>query len=1301
MSTVYGFIRFALLSVAGLFSTVVLLGIVGVLRLLIGPIDAPVPQALLDKIVADAAPGWQVRVKNAQLDFSSDDGLSGLKLRDVVLANTSGEEIVNVPVLGLRFAMVPSLDPTEILTVREIALSGASLDVIRDTDGALQLAFGDLPGDLSTSHNGGGDPVASFGDLATLENLPQLRIEDAQIHYTDHARGTTWRTEKARFTVAPTDTGLETTLDIVVDGGVGGARLKAVHIAETGAVNATLMLDDVRPSRVAELDPILAELARIDAPLSGEFKISADDGGDFQHIAASLTAAGGTVTLDKAPVALKAFSAELGCDIASEKCEITKLSITTPEFRTDASGTFRQGHSNTLLAELKLTNTHLQNEGIQLSTNSAAIKAAFDRETGTMKVERVGLESFSITGLPNGNSLDIAKIAGAAVYDPSAEEVSLPIFAAQNIRIAGAQGVQQKLGEVRASLTFNKVTQQLNVSTFQANSFTSSTSGLSIQVHDASGNVDFDLEAGRVNLADTVVNGTRIAEVSSGTSTIDAMTVRGVFDFSSQTLTDGALKVASAAVSIPRFYPAPLSLENAKVRLAAKHTDGTTKLSLKEITAKIDDLPVKVQGKFAFRKNGTSVGRINATFGSAPAARIPHHWPLGVAPGGLRWVSKNVKSGYVDAVTLDAQFDEAKPALDTLDLRFGFRDALVTFSPDMPPVQGAMGDGHVTLDRLDVTVSGGHVQAPEAGVLSISGSQFSIADFSPDIPFGEVKLKARGHIQSALRFLDADPINAISPTGFDIIKAKGDAEAQVLLNLPLSNDLRIDDVQFDARAKIHKYSLVEPQTDLPVSGDLLMVKATEDGLVLQSDARVGGLAARLGYAEGFAKPKPGEPNSILTLESFLSLNDFARHGLMLDDYVEGLTAVKARVEMFDGGAARINADADLTNLVLKADALGWRKAAGVPATIKLAGYRNANGASAIEALALRGEDMMADGSIGLSNDGQITRANFGRIKLGSAIDTGLIFGRKTNGRVGILLKGSRIDLRRAFSDALEGDASPSPQSTSGQNETDISLQIGRVLLRDDLGVFNLTGGIRLRGRDLRAANVSGKLNGSASAKVIAEQRPDGMAIRLTSPDAGAFIRATDLFTGAYDGSMVLDAIRQGQLSPAKISGRVLINNMIVHDAPTLGRILSGGAIGTLMSDLADGGIRFSKIELPFRGVGSQWQIQDGVAFGPQLGLTLDGGYDLARRDLDLNGSISPAYAINGALGNVPLVGSLLTGGEGEGLFGVTFSVDGDTNKPVVSVNPLSALAPGFLRKMFAEIGTENGRKALPSAGNDK
>ena len=1282
MKAVRSLIKLVIWSVTGFFSALIAVSLVVSLRLLSGPVDVPVPQALLDRVIAEAAPGWHVRAAGAQLDFSSNDGLSGLKLRSVVLADAGGTELVTVPVLGLRFKMVPSLKPAQMLAIREIALSGASVDVTRDADGVFQLALGDMVGGGQ-----GDDPFALLGDLGALRDLPQLRIEDAQLRYTDLARGTTWRTQRARLTLAPTGTGLAATLGVVVDGGIGGAQLDAVHTTATGEIAAALVLHDVRPSRIAELDPLLSPLARIDAPLSGKLTVTAHDGGTFGRVTASLRAAEGYVTLDRDPVALDSFSTELHCTIAAEQCEIETLSIRTADFRADASGIIRQEARDTVLAEITLSELAGRIDEAHLGASAAALVARVNSDTGAVKIERIGVNDLALTNLQDGLSVSVAQLGGAATFDPALGVLGMPVMIARSVAVTDAQAQRQTLDEIRAALTFDNAAQTLTVSAFEAKALRAATDGLGLRVGKIHGKGRVDLATRKITLGDTTLVETTFAGASSGTSTIAGMTLRGTADLGAQTFTDGVIQVDGAVVSAPQIYTAPMRITSAQIRLAASHRGGETGLSIEEATATVNGLAARLRGKFALRADGSAAGRVEASLASIRLSELSRHWPLGVAPGGLGWVRDNVKTGMADTLALTAQFDEARPDEDTLDLHFDFRDALVTFAPDMPPIESAAGQGHVTLDRLDLTLSGGRVQAPLAGALAVKGSSFAISDFAPDIPIGEVQLRATGGVQSVLRLLDAKPLEAISPTGFDIAQAEGDADVRVLLTLPLSSDLRIDDVKFDARAKVKKYSLREPETNLPISGDVLTVKATPDGMKLQSDARIGGLAARLGYAQGFDRPRSGESNSILTLESFLSLADFARHGLVLDDHVEGLTAMKARIEMFDGGAARINADADLTNVLLKADRIGWSKPAGVPATVRLSGFLGKDGGGRIEALSLRGDGLSADGSIGFGADGEISRANFSRIQLGSAVDTGLIYGRKTNGRVGVLVKGARLDLRKAFADALEGGtAVPAPHAADTGGETDINVQVGRVFLRDDLGVFDLNGGIRLRGGSLRAANVTGKLNGSAPAKILAERREDGMAIRVTTPDAGAFIRATDVFTGAYDGALVLDAVRRDTVSPAQIAGRILVNDMVVHDAPTLGRILSGGAIRSLMGDLANGGIKFSKIELPFRGTGPRWQIENGVAYGPQLGLTLAGGYDVATRRLALNGSVSPAYAINGALGNVPLLGSLLTGGEGEGVFGVTFSVDGDTDKPVVAVNPLSALAPGFLRKIVAEVG---------------
>jgi hypothetical protein len=88
----------------------------------------------------------------------------------------------------------------------------------------------------------------------------------------------------------------------------------------------------------------------------------------------------------------------------------------------------------------------------------------------------------------------------------------------------------------------------------------------------------------------------------------------------------------------------------------------------------------------------------------------------------------------------------------------------------------------------------------------------------------------------------------------------------------------------------------------------------------------------------------------------------------------------------------------------------------------------------------------------------------------------------------------------------------------------------------------------------------------------------------------------------------------------------------------------------------------------------------------------------------ITGTMIPAQGINGGfIDDVPLVGQILTGGSGEGIIGITFALGGTIAQPKYQVNPLSALAPGFLRKFFefqlpkSKCGTAPSAPAAPTA----
>ena len=104
------------------------------------------------------------------------------------------------------------------------------------------------------------------------------------------------------------------------------------------------------------------------------------------------------------------------------------------------------------------------------------------------------------------------------------------------------------------------------------------------------------------------------------------------------------------------------------------------------------------------------------------------------------------------------------------------------------------------------------------------------------------------------------------------------------------------------------------------------------------------------------------------------------------------------------------------------------------------------------------------------------------------------------------------------------------------------------------------------------------------------------------------------------------------------------------------------------------------------------------AYGPALGITVEGQVDFDSDGADLRGTLVPAYTFNRILGQIPLLGPLLTGGEGEGFIAVTYGISGALDDPKIEVNALSALAPGFLRGLFHLGGGEtDGEDAQPRA----
>ena len=168
---------------------------------------------------------------------------------------------------------------------------------------------------------------------------------------------------------------------------------------------------------------------------------------------------------------------------------------------------------------------------------------------------------------------------------------------------------------------------------------------------------------------------------------------------------------------------------------------------------------------------------------------------------------------------------------------------------------------------------------------------------------------------------------------------------------------------------------------------------------------------------------------------------------------------------------------------------------------------------------------------------------------------------------------------------------------------------------------------------------------------------------------------------------------------AALSGTAELDNFVLRDAPAAAKVLQAMTLYGLVEAVQGGdGLLFARLVAPFALTPEALVLRDARAFSASLGVTAKGRIGRERRVVDVEGTIVPAYVFNSLLGRVPLVGRLFSPEAGGGLFAATYRVQGPLDEPSVTVNPLAALTPGFLRGLFGifEQGRgEGAREAAP------
>jgi hypothetical protein len=381
------------------------------------------------------------------------------------------------------------------------------------------------------------------------------------------------------------------------------------------------------------------------------------------------------------------------------------------------------------------------------------------------------------------------------------------------------------------------------------------------------------------------------------------------------------------------------------------------------------------------------------------------------------------------------------------------------------------------------------------------------------------------------------------------------------------------------------------------------------------------------------------------------------------------------------GTAKVQVKADLKDAGLAL--AGWRKAPGpaadASATILLTNDKLA-GISAIQA---QGPGMQVVGAADMVGD-RPALLRLERIVLGPTQASGEIrFPAATGGPIRARLAGPLLDLSTEFS-GKPANATVRSGSTEPDTPWIADVRFERVLLGKNRGIGGVTAHAEYDGR--RLALLQANSTGPERVQAVIAPQGVGRRVSVRAADGGALLRALDVTDSIHGGTLALEGQYDDRHPDPPLSGTLDLSNFAVRDAVAVGKLLQAVTIYGIVDAMRGQGVQFTRLILPFRLGGDVLDILEARAFSPSLGLTANGRVDLARNTVDVRGTVVPAYALNSALGHIPLIGRLFSPESGGGLVAVNYSVIGALADPSVVVNPLSALTPGFLRGLFKMFG---------------
>ena len=652
-------------------------------------------------------------------------------------------------------------------------------------------------------------------------------------------------------------------------------------------------------------------------------------------------------------------------------------------------------------------------------------------------------------------------------------------------------------------------------------------------------------------------------------------------------------------------------------------------------------------------------------------------WPSPIAPHVRAYLLANVLDGRVAKAAMNVELDEnafvairqhAPLVNDAVRIDYELADMQMSYLPGAPPLSGVSGSGVVTGRTAIFAAREGYLDLGTRGRLAVSEMRFEAPDFELKPAPASIALRVTGSIEAAGDLLSREALKAFGGIALDAGLVKGQVDARLNIDLRLSKGAVKDSVSVRANAQATNLSIEKFAGKERFEQGALSIIADETGLRASGQGRLFGAPARI----ELKKPPQGAGEAILNL----TLDDAVRAKQGWS--AVGLTGpVSARVVAPLGGGdkSRPQVEIDFAKAAMSGFPPSYSKPAGRPAKASFTLVSEGDRTS-LQSFVFDGGAASAQGVIELDSGGGLASAKLSQLRMSPGDDMRL---DAQNGKDGLKLvvRGGSVDARPFVQDLVGGGG----REEAPAKDLDLDLKVSLLSGHNGQSLSNVEIRIVKRGANMRDFRIAGR-SGNAALSGGMLNTPAGQPPQfyVRSGDGGALLSFLDLYRRMDGGQLQLVALNAGP----RMSGVLSVRDFTLRNEPALRRLVTEGAGGRMddRSPIDTNAVPFNRLQAAFTRSPGRLELRDGAINGPSIGATIEGALDFSRDQVALSGTFVPAYGVNNLFSKIPLFGPILGGGSNEGLIGVNFRISGSASAPLLTVNPLSAIAPGFLRKIF-------------------